>query len=69
MKIAVAIYHEDIYEFRKAVCEFKNDDDFHASLSVAQELAKSGAEEYVEYLNALLCERPTLLTVYRKEYG
>ena len=69
MKIALAIYHKNIDEFRKAVGEFKNDDDFNAALSVAQELDKSGAEEYVEYLDVLLCERPSLLTAYRKEYG
>lgn len=69
MKIALAIYSENIDEFRKAVGEFKNDDDFSASLSVAQEFYNSGAEEYIEYLDALLCERPALLTVYRKEYG
>lgn len=69
MRIALAIYNKNINEFRKAVGEFKNDDDFNTSLIVAQEFAKSGADEYVEYLDALLCERPSLLTAYRNEYG
>lgn len=69
MRIALAIYYKNMDEFKNALGELKNDEDFNASLSVAQELDKSGAEEYVEYLDALLCERPSLLTAYRNEYG
>lgn len=69
MKISLAVYYENMDEFKKALGELKNESNFSASLFIAQEFAKSGAEQYVEYLNTLLSERPDLLTAYREEYG
>lgn len=67
-RIAVCMLNEDLEGFADALEAFKEENDFSASLSLAQEFYYSREDEYSVFIELIAKLRPNLLTVRHEEY-